>query len=193
MKLFFLAGIAALVLTGCTPEYTDPNLPRATKGGASAVVVIEEYGDFQCPACGQAWGVVKSLQEEFGDSVQWKYNHFPLSSIHPYAFNAAMASECAHDQGKFWEYHDILFQNQHALERSKLFDYASELGLDRPLFDACLKSRSKSKLVQNDFAIGESRGVNSTPTFFVNGTLISNWSELRTIIESALRPAVPGA
>lgn len=181
----------AVLVSACTPAYQNPNLPRPVKGGENAVVVVDEFGDFQCPACGQAYPVVKALQEQYGDRVLWKYYHFPLIQIHPYAFNASMAAECALDQGKFWEMHDLLFENQTKLARSDLYGYADQLGLNAELFDACFKSRAKSDQIRSDMAEAERRGVNATPSFYVNGQLIQNWSALGSAIEALLTPAVP--
>src|SRR6185436_7834088 len=120
----------ALLVTACAPKYDDPHTPRATKGSPQAQVKVEEFGDFECPACGGAHPLIKGLQEKYGDRVLWTFYEYPLVSIHPYAFNAALAAECANDQGKFWEYHDKLYENQEKLHNGDLYNYAQELGLD---------------------------------------------------------------
>ncbi|OGY92425.1 MAG: hypothetical protein A3B31_03885 [Candidatus Komeilibacteria bacterium RIFCSPLOWO2_01_FULL_53_11] len=148
------------------------------KGSPQAQVLVEEFADFQCPACGSAAPVLKRLAEQYGDRVQWKYYHFPLVQIHPFAFNAALASECANDQGKFWEYHDMLYSRQTNLSKGDLKGYAEELGLDTESFNACLDSRAKQGLVRNDMALGEQRGVNGTPSIFLNGQLLQDWTTL---------------
>ncbi|MEK7584057.1 MAG: DsbA family protein [Patescibacteria group bacterium] len=190
MKAFILSLGLLLVLTACTPKYTDPNTPRATKGSPQAQVLVEEFADFQCPACGSASPVMKQLAEQYGDRVQWKYYHFPLVQIHPFAFNAALASECANDQGKFWEYHDLLYSNQTNLGKGDLKGYAGELGLDTESFNACLDSRAKQGLVRNDMALGEQRGVNGTPSIYLNGQLLQDWTTLEARLASIF--AEPG-
>lgn len=182
-KLLVFGGLL-VVLTACVPEYDDPNPPRAIKGGTVAKVVVEEFGDFQCPACGQAYPVLKALAEQYGNRVQWKYYHFPLISIHPFAFNAALAAECANDQGKFWEYHDTLFENQQKLGKGDLNTYAGEVGLDTELFKACLNSRAKTETVRGDLAFGDSRGVQSTPTIFLDGERLHNYSSLESRLQT---------
>ena len=193
MRNIAIAVGIALFVSACTPEYSDPKPPRATHGNPQATVVVEEFADFQCPACGAAYGLVKELTEKFGDTVYWKFYHYPLTSIHPYAFNAALAAECANDQGKFWEYHDKLFENQQKLTSGDLYDYAGQLGLNVDSFKACVKSRAKSPTVRADMDLGDQRGVNSTPSFYVNGVLIEDWSALETRINAALTPGVPVA
>ena len=191
-KVSLILGLL-FVLTACTPSYINPNLSRPFKGGENSSVVVKEYGDFQCPACGQAAPVVKELMEKYGEQVRWEFIHFPLTSIHAYAFNAAMASECAHDQGKFWEMHDIMFERQDSLTRSDIREYAEEIGLDIEVYDACFKSRAKSDLVRDDLADGKRLGVNSTPTFIVNNQRVQDWTQLDSILTSLLTPAVPKA
>lgn len=193
MHRISLLLLGLVLLVGCTPKYVSPNPPRAVYGDPNATVVVEEYGDFQCPACGVAYQEVKELKQEFGDKVAWKYYHFPLTNIHPYAFNASLAAECANDQGKFWEYHDRLFENQDKLSRGDLHTHAETLGLNVENFDACFKSRAKTSLVKEDFATGESRGVRATPTFFLNGQVVDDWTTLKTTINGLLSPAVPAA
>lgn len=187
MKRIIGIMLVGLFVTACTPSYTDPKTPRATYGSPQAQVLVEEFADYQCPACGSAYPVLKKLKEKYGERVQWKYYNFPLISIHPYAFNAALAAECANDQGKFWEYHNKLYENQTKLAKSNLYSYAADLGLNEDTFKACVQSRAKASLIQEDMALGESRKVDSTPTIFINGVLLTNW----TTIESKLDTFFP--
>src|SRR3989344_1040845 len=187
-KTLLIVGVA-LLLVGCIAKYNEPKPQRPTRGAASATVLVEEFADFECPACGLAYPTIKKLQEKYGDSVFWKFYEFPLISIHPYAFNAALAAECANDHGKFWEMHDILFENQKALKNGDLNTYASRVDLDTELYTACFKSRAKSSVVREDMQIGDKRGVQGTPTLFVNGTVVEDWSTLETALD-ALVPAV---
>lgn len=134
-------------------------------------VKIVEFSEFQCPYCAKAAPTVKRIKEEYGDDVEIVFKHFPLN-FHRYAQKAAEASECARDQGEFSEYHDILFENQRALDISSLKKYAKDLGLDSERFNSCLDSGEKTSLVQNDLKEGQSRGVSETPTFFINDQMV---------------------
>jgi protein-disulfide isomerase len=140
-----------------------------TPSGTNAQVTIEEFSDFQCPFCGSAYSTVKQLQNEYGSKINLVFKQFPLASLHPYAEKAAEASECARDQGKFWQYYDILFTNQNALTVDDFKKYASQLGLDSGKFNTCLDTGAKTSVVQKDLQEGQSRGVTGTPTFFING------------------------
>lgn len=140
------------------------------RGNANAPVTIIEYSDFECPFCERAYPTIEQVRTTYGDDVKIIYRHFPLS-FHPQAQKAAEASECAADQGKFWEYHDIMFQNQGLLQGgvTQLKQWASDLKLNRSTFDTCLDSGAKMQKVQNDLAEGTRYGVSGTPAFFVNG------------------------
>lgn len=157
------------------PTYDDVYTPKPLLGNPLATVHIVEYSDFQCPACGAAYPVVEQIMEEYRDRVNFEYKHFPLTSIHRFAFSAAEASECANDQGKFWEYYTLLFENQDALSDDALKQYAADIGLDTELFENCLDSNAKAKYVTADFNEGIGKGVDSTPTFFINGVKLENW------------------
>ncbi len=181
-----IGGIAIWLSMGSAPTYENVNSPRPVKGSSEAKVVVEEFSDFQCPACKSAQDTVKRVINEFGDQIRFEFKHFPLTTIHPQAFRAALASECANDQGKFWEYHDLLFINQPNFSPSELVSYAEGLGLNKDTFKACLDSRVKNDVVRADMAEASSRQVNATPTFFVNGQVVQNWNQLGNIISAAL-------
>ncbi len=168
------------------PDYPEIGSPRPFLGNKEAAVVIEEFSDFQCSSCKLAQNLVKEIIDIFGDKVVLYYKHFPLSSIHPYAFRAALASECANDQGKFWEYHDKLFEQQPRFSENELIGYAQELNLNRDSFTACLQSRAKQRVVKEDLREGDSRKLNATPTFFVNGEQIKDWTKLKEIIQGKM-------
>jgi protein-disulfide isomerase len=145
------------------------------KGDENAPVVIVEFSDFQCPFC-ERWATetLPQLTQTYIDSgkVRLVYRDFPLSSIHPEAQNAAESAECARDQGKFWEYHDILFENRldwSGVGDAKFKQYAADLGLDTNTFDECLDSDKYNNEVLDDLNDGGSVGVSGTPTFFING------------------------
>ncbi len=141
------------------------------KGSPKAPVLIYEYSDFECPFCGRAAPTVERILQEYGDKVAVVFKQYPLP-FHPNAQKAAEASECAQDQGKFWEYHDTLFANQDALSVTNLKQYAATLGLNTATFNTCLDSGEKASEVAADAAEGSSFGVQGTPGFFVNGITV---------------------
>jgi protein-disulfide isomerase len=152
----------------------------ATKGRADAPVTIVEFSDFQCPACGQAFRDLHELLASRTD-VRLVFRNFPLDSscnealprpIHPDACNAAIAAECARRQGRFWEYHDLLFENQRTLDRDSLFRYARDVGLDVAAFRTCLDDPATRVRISDDARAGIAAGVESTPTLFINGRRI---------------------
>ena len=162
------------------------------KGDPDAPVKIFEFSDFQCPFCARAAEqTIPSIEQAYIDSgeVALIYKHFPLDSIHPEARPSAVASECAGDQGKFWEYHDLLFENQQTLGRSNYIVWAGELGLDTGEFTTCLDSGKFDDKVSSDFSQGSASGVRGTPGFVVNGRLVSGaqpFSVFDQIIQSEL-------
>ncbi|MFA6887975.1 MAG: thioredoxin domain-containing protein [Candidatus Woesearchaeota archaeon] len=167
--------------------YPDIYTPKLMAGNPNATVTITEFSDFQCPACGSAYTVVEQIMEEYSDKVRLEYKHFPLTSIHTYAFKAAEASECANDQGKFWEYVDILFTHQNELTNGDLKNYAVSLGLDENLFNNCLDSDAKKKYVTADYNEGVGK-IKGTPTFFINGQKLESWKyeNFKSALDAAL-------
>src|SRR5271156_1400397 len=139
------------------------------QGPAKAPVTLVEYGDYECPYCGEAYSVVKALQKRLGDQMRLVFRHFPLSNAHPHAQHAAEAAEAAGAQGKFWEMHDLLYENQAALEDEDLIGYAANLGLDVARFTRELAEHHYAARVREDFLAGVRSGVNGTPSFFING------------------------
>ena len=146
---------------------TDP-----VKGPSTAPIQIVEYSDFQCPYCSRVNPTLDQVKETYGDRVAVAFRNFPLP-MHKEAPRAGEASYCAQDQGKFWEYHDVLFQNQRAQKDEDLKKYASEVGLDQAKFDECLASNKYADRVEADKKSGEAVGVSGTPAFFVNGVFIN--------------------
>ena len=142
-------------------------------GTGTAPVTLVEFSDFQCPFCQRVMPTLKRLREAYGDRVRIVWKDFPLTSIHPQAFRAAEAGQCAREQGKFWEYHDRLFGNQQALEPEFLKKYAADTGLDATKFNACLDTAKYAERVQAEMGVGTSLGVSSTPSMFINGRLLS--------------------
>lgn len=151
-----------------------------------AKVILTEYGDYQCPSCGEAYPIVKNLQEYFGDSLLFVFRNFPLTEVHPEAFQAALAAEAADLQGKFWEMHDILFENQERLDLEALEYYAEQIGLNLNKFRNDIRSKTLQDKVENDIESGLRSGVNGTPSFYINNEKYNeDWSEafLKAVLE----------
>lgn len=154
-------------------------------------VVLEEFSDFQCPACAAYFEVVEQIRTEFNEEeFEFKYKHLPLTTIHEYAYSSAIASEAAREQGKFDEYYRILFENQENLTEQDLLNYATELELDVEKFKSDLENPAVIARVDDDASEAESRGYDSTPTFVLNGkrlTMTSNPEEqLRNAIQEKI-------
>lgn len=137
-----------------------------------AKVVIVEYSDIECPYCGSHHETLVELMETYGDDIAWVYRHFPLS-FHENAVPAALAAECAGDQGMFWDFTDIMYENQTALTDELFLDTATELGLDIADFTECYESGEYAQAIQDDMNSGVAAGVEGTPGNFVNGVMVS--------------------
>ena len=154
------------------------------KGPADAPVTLVEYGDFECPYCAAAYLIVKKVQEAMGDNLRFVFRHFPLTQIHPHAEGAAEASEAAGAQGQFWEMHDLLYENQRALDPMHLLGYAEDLDLDTQRFVRELEERVYQPRVREDFMSGVRSGVNGTPAFFINGIRYDGSWDLAPLLEA---------
>jgi Na+:H+ antiporter, NhaA family len=141
------------------------------RGAAHAPVTLVEYGDFQCPYCGDAYPVVKQLLERFGDRLSFVFRHMPLADLHPRAPAAARAVEAAGAQGRFWQMHDRLFEHQLELGDGDLRGHAEVIGLDIERFERDLADAALAARVEADFRSGARSGVPSTPRFFINGVI----------------------
>lgn len=139
------------------------------KGKATAPVTIVVFADYECPACAAIHPLIKNLADKYNDRVRLVFRDFPLTKVHQNAFNAALAANAALKQGKFFEYSDLLYNNQESLDKNSLKQYAQELGLDLELFVRDMESEESASEVRTDIADGESYGVNGTPSIFVNG------------------------
>ncbi len=139
------------------------------QGPVDAPIKLLEYGDFECPFCGEAYPVIEAIKQELGDSLCFAFRHFPLSNIHPRAEHAAEAAEAAGAQGSFWQMHSLLFENQDALEDEDLAGHAAALGLNVRRLISEVLSGAYSPRIREDFKSGVRGGVNGTPTFFING------------------------
>ena len=157
------------------------------RGPADAPVTVVEYGDFECPYCGQAEPIVRELLQEFGD-IRYVWRHLPLSDVHPHAQLAAEAAEAAASQGAFWAFHDLLLERQDALEPEDLVAYAQELGLDPERFAEDLRRHAGTMRVADDVDSADLSGVSGTPTFFINGRRHYGAYDIRSL-SAAVRAA----
>ena len=185
--LFVIFLIAMIFRNDSGAVYINPDVSRPVLGNPSAKVKVVEFSDLQCPACKVASTYHKRLLNEFGNDISFEFKHFPLS-FHKFAFNAAEASECANDQGKFYEFVEIAFENQQNLAKSDLKDYAKTLSLDTEKFDACLESDSKRSIVESYMREGYALNIPGTPTFFVNDKMVTtiNYDEIAGKIREEL-------
>ncbi len=185
-------------------------------GNVDSPVTVVEFGDFECPMCGLAQQTVENVLQQYGSRIRFVFRQFPLTGVHPQAEKAAEASECAANQGKFWQAEKLFYQKQSDLSVNALESYAAQLGLDTKQFDECLSSGSMAARVQQDAADGKALGVRGTPTFFVGrqmivgppnpaqffqliGQQISAYGTMKQAVSApappaaALRPSTPGA
>jgi protein-disulfide isomerase len=140
-------------------------------GAPDAPVTVVEYGDFECPNCKQAAPVVRLLPDQFAGRVRLVFRHFPLEEVHPHALHAALAAEAAGAQGRFWQMHDMLFENQRHLKLHQLRGYAEKLELDMERYDSEMKDELYLQRVREHIEGGGRGGVRATPTFFINGRI----------------------
>ena len=181
---------------------TNANAQSDTAGGAhvrgpaNAPVTVEEYGDFQCPPCGRMYPELKTIEQEYGDKIKVIFRNFPITTQHKFAMIAAEAAEAAGFQGKYWEMHDKLYENQQAWATSDdpgpaFIGYARELGLDLERFTRDMNGAEARSRVEQDMQMGNTAGVNATPTFLVNGRMLRTEATspegLRTAINVMLR------
>ncbi len=167
------------------PPVSERDHARGRKG---APLTLLEYGDYECRHCGQAYLVVKAIQEQLGERLCFAFRNFPLRDKHPHAQHAAEAAEVAGAQGRFWEMHDTLFEHQQALGDGDLVEYAVALKLDTIRFLRDMSEHVNAPRVHADVKSGRRNGVQRTPTFFINGVLHDGpWDE------EALLAAIQGA
>ncbi len=166
-----------------------------TKGSTTTGVVLIEYGDFECPACGQYYPIVKQVYETYKDRITFQFRHFPLVQIHQNAFAASRAVEAAGKQGKFFEMHDMLYENQTSWRNTSnaisFFDtYAQQLGLDIAKYKQDFASEEINDAINADMREGQNAGATSTPTFVLDGKKIENPRDLEgfnKLIEEAIK------
>jgi protein-disulfide isomerase len=146
----------------------DPDRDHIS-GSADGSIKLLEYGDYECPFCGEVQPIVKEIQRRLGDDLLFAFRNFPLTQIHPHSEHAAEAAEAAAAQENFWGMHDLLFENQGSLEDGDLAAYAAELGLDGTRLIREVTASVYAPRIREDFKSGVRGGVNGTPTFFING------------------------
>ena len=156
-----------------TTTVSESALPTPNRdhiqGPIDAPIVLLEYGDYECPYCGEAYPIVKAIQKRLGNRLCFAFRNFPLSNAHPHAQHAAEAAEGAGARNRFWEMHDLLYENQDALDDEDLAEYASTIGLNAERLMKEVRAGAYAARVRQDFQIGARQGVNGTPSFFING------------------------
>ena len=177
-------------MDGSIPE-SKITLPMAGRdhiqGPIDAPMALVEYGDYECPYCGEAHPIVKAIQKRLGSRLCFAFRNFPLANMHPYAEHAAEAAEAAGVQDRFWEMHDLLFENQDALDDASLTRHASSLGLDAQRLIKEVLSGEHAARVREDFRSGTRGGVNGTPTFFINGVRYDGETDVDSLVAALTR------
>lgn len=153
------------------------------QGSPDASVVLVEYGDFECPHCGAAYPIVKRVQQYFAEDLLFCYRHFPLVEIHPNALSAAEASEWAGSHNRFWEMHDLLFENQQQLSPITLLNLAGELNLSPEGLASAIEEEKFRRRVLRDLESGAASGVHGTPTFFIGEQHVGSY-EFQDLVDA---------
>lgn len=156
-------------------------------GSLQAKIILVEYGDYQCPHCRNAHPLLKKLLASKGEEVGFVFRNFPIQSSHPMALPAALAAEAAEKQGKFWEMHDLIYENQQKLHPDFLLELAESLKLDTLAFQKDMQDPVLSDRIENDIESGARSGVNGTPSFFVNGHKFHYYDGTYSSLEQALK------
>lgn len=159
-------------------------------GNPKASITLLEYGDYQCPSCGTAYPFIKRLLKQFYGELRFVFRNFPLQEVHQFAMIAAVAAEAAALQNKFWEMHNIIYENQKDLDGNSLLYYAEVLNLDRQTFTKDSQNHSLFIKVEQDFEGGVRSGVNATPTFFINGNRLNNYYDNYESLEFTIKSLV---
>ncbi len=159
------------------------------QGPADAAVTLVEYGDYECPYCGAAYPIIKEVQARMGERLRFVFRNFPITTSHPHAEQAAEAAEAAASQGRFWQMHDLLYENQKRLRDQDLRAYARALGLDVEPFDKELAEHAHAERVREDFMSGVRSGVNGTPTFYINAARHDDSYDIETLLAALERAA----
>jgi len=157
------------------------------QGNVDAAITLIEYGDFECPYCRRAHPLVKRLLHQRGKELLFVYRNFPLQEIHPHAYISAVAAEAAGKQGKFWQMHDLIFENQNRLNANYLLSLVENIGLDPGQFAEDSSSEDVLNKLEADFESGIRSGVNGTPAFFLNGTRLLTYNETYESLADAVQ------
>lgn len=188
-KFLIILGVAIAILAGIfifsgsksekQSTASTASVSNHSTGNLSSNVEVLEYADFQCPACGQFFPLVQQVKAKYKDTVKFTFRHFPLDNIHPNARSAARAAEAAGNQGKFFEMHDLLFENQNAWAQTTepltfFSNYARQLSLDEAKFKADYASATTNDIINADLNEGKQKGVTGTPSFYINGVAVKN-------------------
>jgi protein-disulfide isomerase len=193
LLLLLLSGLAAClgepstVAAFCAPPVGD----SPVRGPADAWVTLVEFADFECPYCGKVTATLATLETDYAADLRLVYKHFPLS-FHDHAMDSAVAAECAHAQGRFWEMVDLIYDHQAALAAHDLETYAGETGVDVDAWRACLATDEPRRRIEVDQELGLTAGISGTPTFFVNGAVIEGavpLADFRRVIDQELARA----
>jgi len=180
---------SVLIISIPTSKQTLPVAERDhIQGSIDAPIGLLEYGDYECPYCGDAYLIIKAIQERLGDRLCFAFRNFPLVNAHPHAQHAAEAAEAAGAQGKFWEMHDLLFENQDALGDENLAQYAAALGLNARRLIGDVTAGAHHARVREDFKSGARAGVNGTPTFFINGVRYDGAFDIDALLAALTKP-----
>ena len=168
-----------------TRSLTLPDAKRDhVSGSANGSIKLLEYGDYECPFCADAQPMVKEIQRRLGNKLLFAFRHFPLINIHPHSEHAAEAAEAAGAQENFWGMHDLLYENQGALEDENLVEYAGKLGLDETRLIREVTSSVYALRIREDFKRGVRGGVNGTPTLFINGERYDGVRDLKHLLDA---------
>ncbi len=159
-----------------------------TAGNSNAPVTLVEYGDYECPACGAAYPNVKEVRGKLGDQVRFVFRNFPLTQMHPYAFQAAETAESAGGQGKFWEMHDFLYEHQQEEAYAQPREDAEKVGLNMSKFEQDMNNHVYAQKIEEDMRSGMENGIPGTPTFFINGQMYNGSYDSQSLL-SALQQA----
>jgi formate-nitrite transporter family protein len=162
------------------------------QGSATAAVTLVQYGDYECPYCGAAYPIIREVQSRMGDRLRFVFRNFPIPTSHPHAEQAAEAAEASDAQGRFWEMHDMLYENQRRLRDEDLLAYAERLELDVERFAKELEEHVHAERIHEDFMSGVRSGVNGTPTFYINGTRHDDSYEADVLLAAVERAADGG-
>lgn len=184
--LIIVGVIAGAILLSGGDDNTVGAQSNNFYGQEEGVLTVTEYGDFQCPACGGFYPIVKEVKEQFKDQIRFEFKHFPLVQIHPNAMPAHRAAQAAASQGKFWEMHDMLYEQQQSWTDSSnpasVFEqYARDIGLDMDQYLSEVNTSEVLGVINADIDAGKSLGANSTPTFTIDGEVVEDLSPISTV------------